>query len=68
MNPSGPFIARPVATSLLMFVVVYFVVFGAGTYYLVRLMAKAPGPHESEPSSTPQRATGITPAPALSKE
>ena len=64
----SPLHASAVATSLLMFVVVYFVVFGAGTYYLVRLMAKAPGPHESEPSSTPQRATGITPAPALSKE
>lgn len=57
-----------VATSLLTFVIVYFVVFGAGTYYLLRLMAKAPVAHETEPSATPQRATGFTPAPALSKD
>jgi cytochrome d ubiquinol oxidase subunit I len=64
----SPLRAAAVATSLLTFVIVYFIVFGAGTYYLLRLMAKAPAPHESEPASTPQRATGFTPAPALSKE
>jgi cytochrome d ubiquinol oxidase subunit I len=64
----SPLRAAAVATSLLTFVIVYFIVFGAGTYYLLRLMAKAPSPHESEPASTPQRATGFTPAPALSKE
>jgi cytochrome d ubiquinol oxidase subunit I len=29
--------------SLLAFIVVYFLVFGAGTFYLLRLMSKAPG-------------------------
>ncbi|WP_336971939.1 cytochrome ubiquinol oxidase subunit I [Sphingobium aromaticiconvertens] len=64
----SPLQASAVAVSLLTFVVVYFIVFGAGTYYLLRLMAQPPTPHESEPSSTPQRAAGITPAPALTKE
>jgi cytochrome d ubiquinol oxidase subunit I len=64
----SPLQASAVATSLLAFVAVYFIVFGAGTYYLLHLMAKPPLPHESEPSSTPQRAAGITPAAALAKE
>jgi cytochrome d ubiquinol oxidase subunit I len=64
----SPLQASAVAASLLTFVIVYFLVFGAGTYYLIRLMAKPPAPHETEPSSTPQRAAGITPAPALSSE
>ncbi|MDF0491268.1 cytochrome ubiquinol oxidase subunit I [Sphingomonas sp. H39-1-10] len=64
----SPLHASAVATSLLTFVIVYFIVFGAGTYYLLRLMNKAPEAHESEPASIPQRASGITPASALSKE
>jgi cytochrome d ubiquinol oxidase subunit I len=64
----SPLHVAAVATSLACFVVVYFIVFGSGTYYLLRLMAKAPSAHETEPPSTPQRASGITPAPALIKE
>ncbi len=64
----SPLHVSAVAASLLTFVVVYFIVFGSGTYYLVRLMAKPPEPHESEPAAIPQRAGGITPASALSKE
>ncbi|MBO9724122.1 MAG: cytochrome ubiquinol oxidase subunit I [Novosphingobium sp.] len=64
----SPLQASAVATSLLTFVIVYFIVFGSGTYYLLRLMAKAPAPHETEPAATPQRAAGITPAPAFAKE
>lgn len=64
----SPLQASAVAASLLTFVIVYFIVFGAGTYYLLRLMAKAPAPHETEPAATPQRAAGITPASALAKE
>lgn len=64
----SPLHASAVAISLLTFVIVYFIVFGAGTYYLLRLMNKAPEAHESEPASIPQRASGITPASALSKE
>ncbi|CAM2958718.1 cytochrome bd-I ubiquinol oxidase subunit 1 apoprotein [Paracoccus aminovorans] len=60
----SPLAAPAVATSLIAFVVVYFFAFGAGIYYLLRLMAKAPQPGEPEPPSQPQRAAGITPAPA----
>ena len=63
----SPLQASAVATSLVTFVLVYFVVFGAGTYYLLRLMAKPPEAHESEPAAIPQRASGITPAPALAQ-
>jgi len=58
----SPLAAPAVAASLLAFVLVYFSAFGAGTYYLLRLMAKAPEPRETEPPKVPQRAAGITPA------
>jgi cytochrome d ubiquinol oxidase subunit I len=61
----SPLAAPAVAASLFTFAVVYFVVFGAGTYYLLRLMATPPERHEPEPPSRPQRAAGITPAPAV---
>jgi len=61
----SPLAAPAVAASLLAFVVVYFFAFGAGTYYLLRLMAKPPERHEAEPPHVPQRAAGITPAPAV---
>ena len=51
---------------LIAFVLVYFIVFGAGIYYLLKLMQRAPQPLEPEPDPhLPQRAAGITPAPAL---
>jgi cytochrome d ubiquinol oxidase subunit I len=41
-------------------------VFGAGVYYLLKLMQRAPEPLEPAPNPhLPQRAAGITPAPAL---
>lgn len=58
----SPLAAPAVAASLIAFALVYFSAFGAGTYYLLRLMAKAPGRGESEPPNLPQRAAGITPA------
>ncbi|MET3723661.1 cytochrome ubiquinol oxidase subunit I [Sphingomonas trueperi] len=61
----SPLQASAVAASLASFVIVYFIVFGSGTYYLLRLMAKPPAPHETEPAAIPQRAAGITPAPAF---
>jgi cytochrome d ubiquinol oxidase subunit I len=54
-----------VAASLLAFIAVYFLAFGAGTLYLLRLMAKPPERHEPEPPHLPHRAAGITPAPAV---
>jgi cytochrome d ubiquinol oxidase subunit I len=40
---ASPIAAPAVATSLLVFIVVYFLVFGAGVFYVLRLMGKAPG-------------------------
>jgi len=62
----SPLAAPAVAASLTAFALVYFCVFGAGVYYLLRMMAKPPQAGESEPPSIPQRAAGVTPAPALS--
>jgi cytochrome d ubiquinol oxidase subunit I len=47
------------------FVIVYFTVFGIGSWYLLKLMSRAPQPHEPEPVNAPAHAAGITPAPAL---
>jgi cytochrome d ubiquinol oxidase subunit I len=61
----SPLAAPAIAASLLAFVIVYFSAFGAGTYYLLRLMAKPPERDELEPPNLPQRAAGITPAPGV---
>jgi cytochrome bd ubiquinol oxidase subunit I len=64
---AAPLQAPAVAASLIAFIVVYFTVFGAGTVYILKLMAKPPQPHETaDPSGgNPVRAAGITPAPAV---
>ncbi len=55
-----------VATSLAAFAVVYFIVFGVGFRYVLRLMARPPTVGESGPESgVPIRSAGITPAPAF---
>ncbi len=61
----SPLAVSAVAASLLAFVLVYFSVFGAGAWYLLRLMSSPPGRHEPEPPHGPQHAAGITPAAAL---
>jgi len=62
---ASPLAAPAVGASLAAFVIVYFSVFGMGSWYLLRLMSRAPQPHEPEPAIAPARAAGITPAPAL---
>jgi cytochrome d ubiquinol oxidase subunit I len=62
---ASPLAAPAVATSLIAFVIVYFVVFGMGTWYLLRLMSRPPEAHEPEPAHVPGHAAGITPASAL---
>ncbi len=58
--------ASAVGTSLIAFIVVYFTLFGAGTFYILRLMKKPPDVNEPEiPTDEPIRAAGITPGPAL---
>ncbi len=54
-----------VATSLIAFIVVYFIVFGAGVFYLLRLMGKTPGATEQPEPETPIRTAGIMPGPAM---
>ena len=66
---SASAIAAPaLAMSLLAFIVVYCVVFGAGILYIIRMMARPPGaaPAASpEADHLPQRAAGITPVAAI---
>jgi cytochrome d ubiquinol oxidase subunit I len=63
VSPTG---AAAVGASLVAFIIVYFAVFGAGTFYILRLMGQTPRIDEPdiEPGQ-PLRAAGITPAPAL---
>jgi cytochrome d ubiquinol oxidase subunit I len=67
-NSAAPLAAPAVAGSLLAFVVVYFLVFGAGAGYILKLMNHPPHPGEpglEDGPQTPQRAAGLTPAPAV---
>lgn len=67
-HSAAPLDAPAVAASLLAFVVVYFIVFSAGTGYILKLMSHAP--HAGEPGleeapGQPVRTAGITPAPGI---
>ncbi|TLM78964.1 cytochrome ubiquinol oxidase subunit I [Microbulbifer harenosus] len=62
---ASPLDAPAVATSLIAFILVYSAVFGAGIYYLLRLMGQPPHRGETEPSHVPVRAAGITPAASM---
>lgn len=57
--------AATVATTLVAFVVVYFALFGAGVFYLLRLMAAAPSQGHEIEELGPIKAAGITPAATL---
>jgi cytochrome bd ubiquinol oxidase subunit I len=62
----APINAPAVAASLLAFVVIYFAVFGTGTWYILKLMGKPPHPHEEGIKAGdrgPIRTAGITPGP-----
>ena len=62
----SPISAPAVAASLVAFIFVYFAVFGIGTWYILRLMGKAPhaGEEGAEAEHGPIRSAGITPGPA----
>jgi cytochrome bd ubiquinol oxidase subunit I len=62
---ASPLGAPAVAASLVAFVIVYFAVFGAGTWYILHLMHRPAGSNEPEPDHHPERSAGITPAPAF---
>ncbi len=58
----SPLDAQAVGGSLIAFIVIYFAVFGAGIWYLLRLMSKPPEPAETPQSEPgPIRTSGITP-------
>ena len=62
-DAASPLAAPAVGSSLLAFVIVYFIVFAAGAIYILRLMASSPHHGERGPSGDmPARAAGITPA------
>ncbi len=60
----APVEAPAVAASLLAFIVVYFALFGAGTYYIIKMMKKTPGDLAKLPG-TVTRAAGTTQAASL---
>ena len=51
--------------NLIAFVIVYFIVFGMGVFYILRLMSEPPHHGEKGPrADMPSRAAGITPGSA----
>jgi len=62
-DSASPLAAPAVGSSLIAFIVVYFIVYTGGLTYLFRLMATPPHHGEQGPSGdAPTRAAGITPA------
>ncbi|TJZ85149.1 cytochrome ubiquinol oxidase subunit I [Paracoccus hibiscisoli] len=64
-DSAAPLDAAAVGASLIAFIVVYFAVFGAGTYYILRLMNRAPSSNEprlKDDLDSPIRTAGTTPA------
>lgn len=59
---ASPLDAPAVGGSLLAFVLVYFSVFGAGVFYLFRLIARNPDTGLADVDIGPTRSAGITPA------
>jgi cytochrome bd ubiquinol oxidase subunit I len=64
VDSASPIDASAVGTSLVIFILVYFAVFGSGTYYVMRLMARSAGA-DAEPEQFVTRSAGITPGYAI---
>ncbi|MBT8409788.1 MAG: cytochrome ubiquinol oxidase subunit I [Alphaproteobacteria bacterium] len=64
----SPVAAPAVASSLIAFIIVYFFVFGAGTFYILRLMGKPPVLPDPALEEGPLRTAGITPGPQQRRE
>jgi cytochrome d ubiquinol oxidase subunit I len=65
-DSASPLQAPAVATSLLAFITVYCILFGAGIFYILRLMSHSPHRGEEGPErSQPVRAAGLTPSPTV---
>ncbi|WP_405402093.1 cytochrome ubiquinol oxidase subunit I [Paracoccus sp. Ld10] len=64
-DSAAPLDAAAVGASLIAFIIVYFTVFGAGTYYILRLMSRSPTSNEprlKDVTNGPTRTAGTTPA------
>ena len=65
-DSASPLQAPAVGTSLLAFIAVYCIVFGAGIFYILRLMSHPPQRGEEGPErDQPVRAAGLTPSQAV---
>jgi len=64
----SPIASPAVGASLLAFVAVYLTVFGAGMFYIFRLLARWPGAEPEQPEIPPIRSAGITAAPAVAEQ
>jgi cytochrome d ubiquinol oxidase subunit I len=62
---ASPIDAPAIAVSLAAFIVVYLIIFGAGTWYILRLMGGSISAAKGPATGEPTRAAGITPAPAV---
>jgi len=64
-DAASPLAAEAVGASLLAFIIIYFIVFGAGVFYMLRLAGHPPQPGEpgAEAEKGPIRTAGVTPAP-----
>ena len=68
VESASPLAAPAVASSLAAFAIVYFIVFAAGLFFILRLMGAPPHAHESGlVQGAPVRSAGITPAPSVKK-
>jgi cytochrome bd ubiquinol oxidase subunit I len=57
----SPLSSQQVGTSLLIFIIVYFLVFGTGIYYMLKLMAKGPDVGDQAADVPGDAGIGITP-------
>lgn len=62
VDSASPIDAAAVGASLTAFIVVYFLVFGAGFFYLLRLMRKSPSKYEQSPNSKLPNGKEVPPA------
>ncbi len=62
---ASPLDAPAVAASLVAFIIVYFTAFGAGTFYILRLMSVPPDLGLDVEQIGPTRSAGFTPAPSI---
>jgi cytochrome d ubiquinol oxidase subunit I len=68
VESASPLAAPAVAASLIAFVIVYFTVFGVGTWFIVRLMGHEPHPGESGPTRGDAGRAGLSINPPIGSD